>query len=66
MCNYRGFGDLVAIASLQNGSYQTLNAADLTDYHLVVVVVASEVGQDAGGARHHVDVFGPQQTNNGL
>lgn len=35
--------------------------AHLADHHLVLVVVASQVGQDAGGARHHVDVVTAKQ-----
>ena len=38
----------------------------LADHHLVLVVVAREVGQDAGGARQHVDVVRAQEAHEDL
>ena len=63
---YRRFGDLVAVACLQDGSDKRLDSSDLTDHHLVVVVVARQVRQDAGRTRHHVDVLRRQQVHHGL
>ena len=37
----------------------------LADHHLVLVVVAGEVGEDAGGTGHHVDVIRAQQPDQG-
>ena len=64
--SHRWFGDLVSAAGLQDGPYEGLDASDLADHHLVVVVVTREVGQDSGGTRHHVDVIGTQQPDHRL
>lgn len=61
--------DVLAVSGTQHGTDQRLNPPNLTHHHLVLVVVAGEVGQYAGSTRHHVDVIraqeldqGPQQT----
>lgn len=55
------FGDVFAVASLHDSAHEGLNAAHLAHYHLVALVVARQVGQDACSARHHIDVVRGQE-----
>ena len=50
------FSDVLPVSGLQDRSDESLDPAHLAHDHLVTHVVAREVGQDAGGTRHHVDV----------
>ena len=47
---------LVLGTGLEHGAQQDLDAVELDEAQLVRVAVAREVGEDAGGARAHVDV----------
>ena len=52
------FCDVLAVPGLQDGAYEGLDASHLAHDHLVAHVVAGQVGDDAGGTGHHVDVVG--------
>ena len=71
LCNakwstYGWLGDLLAVAGLHDGADEGLDAAHLTHGHLVALVVTRQVGQDAGGTRHNVDVVRRQQLHQHL
>ena len=58
--------DFLAISGGDNGSNESLDAAELANGHLVLHVVARQVGEDPGGAGHDVDVVAAQQLHQSL
>lgn len=58
--------DLLTIAGVDDGAHESVHAAHLAHDHLVALVVAGQVGEDAGGARHEVDIGGAKQVHQAL
>lgn len=59
-------GDLFAIAGVDDGAHERIHATHLAHDNLVALVVARQVGEDAGGARHEVDVGRAEQVHQAL
>ncbi len=53
---HRWLCDVLPVACLHDGADEAFNAADLADEDLVACVVAGEVGENATGAGHYIDV----------
>jgi len=58
---YRRLRDLFSVAERDDGVDKSLNSTDLADRFFVVMIVASQVGEDPGGASDHVCVAGREE-----
>lgn len=58
---YSRFGDVLSVSSLHDCADQGFDASHLADHHLVPLVVAGEVGENARSTSDHVDVIAGQQ-----
>lgn len=47
--------------SRENGKVKYTVTTDLTDHHLVLVVVAGQIRQNASSTRHYINVVTAQQ-----
>ena len=61
-----GLRDLLPVPGCYDGAHQGLNPAEPAHVDLVLPIVAGQVGQDASGACHNVDVIASQQSNQTL
>ena len=61
-----GLGDLLPVPGRDDGPDQRLYPPDLAHGHLVLLVVAGEVGQDARGTGDNVDICGAKELHQPL
>lgn len=55
---YGWLGDVLSVSGLEYCSDESLNTSHLAHKHLVVLIVTSQVAEDASRAGHHIDVVG--------
>lgn len=64
--NYGWFGDFLAVSSVDDCANQCFDATNLAHNSLVALVIAGEVGKNAGRACDNVDIARAQQLDESL
>ena len=63
---HRRLSDFLTVAGRDDSADERLDATHLADDHLVLLIIACQIGEYSSGASHNVDVAGAQQLNEAL